>query len=327
MIDYIRLTIFEREEIALLYSQKTSIRSIAKKLMRTASTISREIHRNEKYPGCYRAHYAQVRWKNRRTKQRKNKKLDTNIELRNIVLDLLSKKWSPEQIAHRLKVLYPTNMNMHISPETIYSYLYVTPRGMLRKRMIASLRRKHAFRRKNGKLPIKSSIKDYLSIDERPKEIENRQIPGHWEGDLIIGKLNKSAIGTLVERTTRLTLIVPLLNYMAPVVRKAFEEQFDKLPQELKKSLTYDQGGEMSQHKLFTQNTNVKVYFAHVKSPWERGTNENTNSLIRQYFPRGTDFRKIKTEQIKHVQNELNDRPRKVLNWGTPHEAFSKLLH
>lgn len=324
---YSRLTIAEREEIALLYDQKVSLRIIAQKLSRTPSTISREIHRNEKYPGCYRAHYAQVRWKNRRTKPRKNKKLDTNVALRNIVLDLLLKKWSPEQIANRLKVLYPKNMNMQISHETIYSYLYVKPRGKLKKRLIASLRRKHAFRRKNGRAHQKSSIRDYISIEHRPSEIENRLIPGHWEGDLIIGKLNKSAIGTLVERTTRYTLIVPLLNHMALVVRKSFEDQFKQLPQELKKSLTYDQGGEMCEHKLFTQNTNITVYFTHPKSPWERGTNENTNSLIRQYFPRGTDFNKVKTEQLKHVQNELNDRPRKVLNWATPNEVFSKLLH
>lgn len=324
---YNRLCMTEREEIALMVSNGTSMRTIALKLSRSASTISREIARNQQSPGYYRAYYAERRWEIKRTKNRKNKKLDTNSTLRSIVFSLLEKKWSPEQIARRLKVLYPNNMIMTISHETIYSYLYVRPRGHLKRKLIASLRRHHLFRRKNGKSHQQSAIKDFISIADRPQDVENRFIPGHWEGDLIIGKLNKSAIGTLVERTTRYTLIVPLLNHMAPVVRKAFEEQFEQLPQELKKSLTYDQGGEMCEHKTFTQNTKVIVYFTHPKSPWERGTNENTNSLIRQYFPRGTDFRKITVEKLKYVQNELNDRPRKVLNWATPNEAFSKLLH
>jgi transposase, IS30 family len=324
---YTRLSATEREEIALLINKGVRIRTIALALSRSPSTISREVKRNSQFPGCYRAHYAHRRWQTKKSQQRKNKKLDTNILLRKIVFEMIDLKWSPEQIANRLKSLYPNDMNMHISHETIYSYLYVKPRGHLRKKFIASLRRRHAFRRKNGKPHQKSAIKDFLSIDERPKEIESRIIPGHWEGDLIIGKLNKSAIGTLVERTTRFTLIVPLLNHMSTVVRKAFEEQFRMLPDELKKSLTYDQGGEMCQHKLFTHNTNIVVYFTHPKSPWQRGTNENTNSLIRQYFPRGTDFKKIKVDQLKLVQNEINDRPRKVLNWATPNEAFNKLLH
>ena len=216
---------------------------------------------------------------------------------------------------------------MYISHEAIYSYLYVKPKGKLQKKLIRNLRRSHPYRRKKGRRPVRrSAIQDYISIDVRPNEIENRQIPGHWEGDLIVGARNTSAVGTLVERKTRMTIIVPVLNQKAVVVRKAFEQEFNKLPQHLKQSLTYDQGKEMLEHTIFTQNTSVIVYFTHIKAPWERGTNENTNGLIRQYFPRGTDFRKIKYEKFKQVQNELNDRPRKTLGWKTPHEVFTKLL-
>ena len=171
------------------------------------------------------------------------------------------------------------------------------------------------------------AIQDYLSIEERPKEVADRIIPGHWEGDLIIGRRNASAIGTLVERTTRMTFLVKLENQDAMIVRKAFTEEFRQLPKGLKRTLTYDQGSEMAQHKLFTKDTEITVYFAHPHSPWERGSNENTNALIRQYFPRGTDFSKITENRLKEVQDELNDRPRKTLNWNTPHEKFSELLH
>jgi len=170
------------------------------------------------------------------------------------------------------------------------------------------------------------SIQDYLSIEERPKEVADRIIPGHWEGDLIVGKRNASAIGTLVERTTRMTFLVKLENQDSHIVRKAFAEEFRYLPKGLKRTLTYDQGNEMAQHKIFAKDTEMTVYFAHPHSPWERGTNENTNSLIRQYFPKGTDFSKISKTKLKKVQDELNDRPRKTLKWHTPHEKIYELL-
>jgi IS30 family transposase len=166
-----------------------------------------------------------------------------------------------------------------------------------------------------------------LSIEERPKEVANRSIPGHWEGDILIGGRKKqSALGTLVERTTRTVILVPLKNKKAEEVRKAFAKEVKKLPSQMRLTLTYDQGREMAQHKLFTKETKMKVYFAHPNSPWERGTNENTNGLIRQFFPKGTDFTKVPRKEIKHVQHLLNGRPRKTLDWATPYEAIETLL-
>jgi len=223
--------------------------------------------------------------------------------------------------------LYPDDMIMRVSHETIYSYLYILPRGALKREIVSSLRQHHLHRRKKNKDPQKTgSIADHLSIEECPKEVADRIIPGHWEGDMIVGTRHASAIGTLVERTTRMTFIVKLQNQDAMTVRKAFAEEFRQLPKGLKRTLTYDQGFEMAQHKLFSKETEITVYFAHPSSPWERGTNENTNGLIRQYFPKGTDFSKISKDRLKEVQDELNDRPRKVLGFYTPHEKFSEVL-
>lgn len=257
----------------------------------------------------------------------KTRKLDKSPLLRKIVFSFLVKKWSPEQIAKRLVILYPDDMNMRISHESIYSYLYVLPRGELKKEITLCLRRKHENRYKHKEHRKDSgAIQDYLSIEERPAEVADRIIPGHWEGDLMIGGRHSSAIGTLVERTTRMTFLVKLENKYARSVRKAFAEEFRQLPKGLRKTLTYDQGHEMAEHRLFTKETNIEVYFAHPSSPWERGTNENTNMLLRQYFPKGTDLSKYTEVQLKEVQDELNDRPRKALEWRTPHEKFSELL-
>ena len=219
-------------------------------------------------------------------------------------------------------------MDKHISHETIYSYIYVLPKGKLKSKLISCLRREHKYRRRKGYNRVGcGTIQDYLSIEKRPKEIADRIIPGHWEGDLIIGKRNQSCIGTLVERTTRMTFIVKMNNQDSMTARKAFAREFKNIPKGFKKTLTYDQGQEMAQHKLFTKETDITVYFAHPHSPWERGSNENTNALIRQYFPKGTDFNNIKEKKLKDVQDELNDRPRKTLRWHTPHEKFAEVLH
>lgn len=325
---YHRLIIVEREEISRQIASGQSIRKIGLDLNRSPSTISREIRRSSMIPKYYRAFFGQGRWNQIKRKLRKNRKLTHNSRLRKAVMFYLNKKWSPEQVAKRLLFLYPNDKTMHISHETIYSYIYVLPRGTFKRRLISYLRRGHKHRRrKNKNSQNLGGIQDYLSIEERPKEIADRIIPGHWEGDLIIGRRNASAIGSLVERTTRMTFIVKLNNQDAPTIRKAFAEEFNQLPQGLKKTLTYDQGGEMAQHKLFTRDTQITVYFAHPRAPWERGSNENTNSLIRQYFPQGTDFSKISKNRLKQVQDELNDRPRKTLGWHTPHEKFSDLLH
>ena len=203
----------------------------------------------------------------------------------------------------------------------------IDPRSTLRKQIIKCLRRKHINRRKHNERQKCSPIQDYLSIEERPREVADQIIPGHWEGDLIMGSKNESAIGTLVERTTYMTFIVQLQDKDSASVREAFAREFLKVPEKLKLTLTYDQGQEMAQHKLFTKDTNITVYFAHPHSPWERGINENTNALIRQFFPKRTDFNNVRLNKLKEVQDLLNDRPRKKLNWHTPHEAFSNVLH
>ncbi len=221
-------------------------------------------------------------------------------------------------------------MTMRISHETIYRYLYVLPRGTLRQELIKALRQEHKYRRKQkrGNTEEKrGKIADMLSIEERPREVADRSVPGHWEGDLIVGLHQKSALGTLVERTTRYTLLVPLGRDKSPVaVRKAYARAFRSIPGELKKTLTYDQGKEMLEHRRFTIDTGIQVYFAHPASPWERGTNENTNGLIRQYFPKGTDFSKVSRRRIKRVQRRLNDRPRAVLDYEKPDEVINRLV-
>lgn len=324
MSRYYRLTVNEREEISLGLVQGYSLRCIAATLGRYPSSISREIKRNNPH---YRAIGAQERAERQTHSGRKIRKLEANEPLRQLVIQYLKKRWSPEQIAKRLKMLYPLDMKMTVSHETIYRYLYVLPRGELRRELTRCLRRRHIHRRKKNKVKKQSCpIQDYVSIEKRPIEAANRVVPGHWEGDLLAGHNNKSALGTLVERTSRMTFLIPLKRKDALDVCKAFARQFQNIPPGLKRSLTYDQGQEMAKHKLFTKHTRIKVYFAHPHSPWERGTNENTNSLVRQFFPKGTDFSKITRKEIKAVQVLLNDRPRKTLNFYTPHEVFNQLL-
>lgn len=327
MVKYKRISFLEREEISRQIALGNSLRSIAGILQRSPSSISRETRQygivELKY---YRAVFAQQHSNKTRHNLRKNRKLANNAPLRKFVLSHLTKNWSPEQIAKRLILLYPDDMNMRISHQTIYSYIYVLPRGTLKHQLVVSLRRHHKHRHKRKPSQRGGPITDYLSIEERPKEVADRIIPGHWEGDMLLGSHHDSCIGTLVERTTRMSLLVKLATQSSGAFRRAFSEKFRHLPRGLKRTLTYDQGKEMAQHKLFTKETNITVYFAHPHSPWERGTNENTNGLLRQYFPKGTDFSKISKECLKMVQDELNDRPRKTLGWYTPHEKFAELL-
>jgi len=327
MSRYKRLIHTEREELCYQLALGLSLRRIAKCLNRPPSTLSREFKRTCGDRNSYRALEAQNNAELKAHKSRKKRKLDTNLQLRAFVFKHLNNYWSPEQIANYLKVLYPSDMTMRISHETIYSYAYVLPRGTLKREITSCLRQHHKNRRLQKKRLKPCPIQDYLSIEERPIEVADRIIPGHWEGDLIMGHMNKSAVGTLVERTTRMVFIVKLRKKDAEGVRKAFAEEFKELPEGLKKTLTYDQGQEMAQHKLFTKDTNIQVYFAHPRSPWERGTSENTNSLIRQFFPKGIDFSKVPRKRLKEVQDLLNDRPRKVHGFHTPHEVFSRLLH
>jgi IS30 family transposase len=243
------------------------------------------------------------------------------------VLSRLRKRWSPEQISLSLKKKYPNQKSMQLSHETIYFYIYLHSKKTLKEELIKQLRQTRKTRGSRHTKAVRDvKITDRITIDERPLEVQGREIPGHWEGDLIIGKEHKSAIGTLVERTTRAVILVHLENKEAETVRKAFEEEFKKLPKLMKKSLTYDNGTEMAQHKLFTKNTKVKVYFTHPYSPWERPTNENTNGLLRDYFPKGTDLSIHSKAYLKNIQRELNERPRKVLDVRSPSEVFNEMI-
>ena len=326
---YKHLTIFERETLSQLLLRGGKLTEISKAMGRDKSTLSREISKCRLGYGGYRALTAQALVEQRRHIAKRPKKILNNPLLESEIHKYLRMKWSPEQIASRLRLEYPNQSNMQISHESIYTYLYVLPKGELKKELLSHLRQKQRSRRKRANTHSKrGQLTNMITIDERPKEVEDRIIPGHWEGDLIIGADKSSALGTLVERTTRTTLLVPLKERDARYVRRAFQREVKRLPKQMKLSLTYDRGKEMAEHQLFTKQTKIQVYFAHPNAPWERGTNENTNGLLRQYFPKGkTDFNKLTRKEIKAVQDSLNGRPRKVLDFLTPFEVFDSLLH
>jgi len=330
MTSYHRLTFEEREEISRLLAQKYSFQEIAHCLGRNVSTISNEVNSGGCNRYTYRAGRAHRRAiRNAAKRKRGKKKIILNKKLHEYTNEKLNLKWSPEQIAKTLKREYPNNKDMRIWPETIYSYLYTLSKGQLKQELLKCLRQKRKRRRKRRNLENvaeKRKIEDMLSIEERPKEIEDRIIPGHWEGDLIVGRNRQSYMGTLVERTTRFTILVKLKNKKAKHVREEFAKAIKNIPNYIRLSLTYDQGREMAEHELFTKDTQVIIYFAHPASPWERGTNENTNMLIRQFFPKGTSLNKIPLQEILKVQDLLNSRPRKTLQWYTPYEKFNELL-
>jgi transposase, IS30 family len=325
---YIRLTLEERELIRVGLAGGHTFRQIAQEIGRAASTVWREIIRNRRYDKCYAAHTAQQKAADRARKSHcRVRKLTASPRLHRVVQRLLGRRWAPQQIAQHLKQRYPGEPAMQISHESIYTYIYMLPRGELKAELRSYLRQHHRIRkRRTGERERRGQIPEMISIDERPAEVADRSVPGHWEGDLIMGKDHRSAIGTLVERTTRTVIMVHLKSKDAESVRRAFAKEFKKVPKQLAKSLTYDRGCEMSQHKLFTAETEIQVYFAHPYSPWERGTCENTNGLIRDFFPKGTDFSTVTRKELKRVQKLLNERPRKVLNWRTPAEAFADLF-
>lgn len=373
------LTFAEREEIALLNIQGVGVRAIARALERSPSTISRELRRNAATRGGkleYRAGIAQ--WKAELVARRpKTAKLVTNDRLREYVQDRLSgkierpdgqvvpgpevkfvgrrhgrradrrwaKAWSPEQISNRLRVDFPADESMRISHEAIYQALYIKGRGALERELVACLRTGRALRvpRARTNQRGKKFVTPEVMISKRPSEADDRAIAGHWEGDLIIG-LNRSAIGTLVERTTRFTMLLhlprmeghgegprvkngpPLAGLGAEAVRNAIAASVRSLPRELWRSLSWDQGSEIAQHAQLTVDTGLPIYLCDPQSPWQRGTNENTNGLLRQYFPKGTDLSRHARDDLDAVALALNTRPRKTLGWETPAEALDKLL-
>lgn len=328
-MSYNRLSLLEREELAEGLARQESLRDIAEDLGRSASTLCRELQRNRF--SRYRPAIAERVARKRAEASHCHAKLGQNghLPLHAYILWRLGQYWSPEQISETLKREYPEDARMQISPEAIYRYIYLLPRGEMRKELTRYLRQPKRQRGRRGRTAAgtrEPQIPGMISIEERPKEVADRIIPGHWESDLLMGSLNRSALGTIVERTTRSVLLVPLAQYDAPHVRRSFARKLKSLPERLTLSLTHDQGKEMSEHQALTQATEIQVYFAHPKSPWERGTNENTNGLIRQFFPKGTDFTKVSPERVQEVEDLLNTRPRKVLDWKTPKEEFTELL-
>jgi IS30 family transposase len=373
------LSFSEREEIALFRAQGAGVREIARRLGRSPSTISRELRRNAStrtFRLEYKATIAQ--WHaERRARRPKVARLAINDPLRVYVQERLSGEvrapdgrvlgpegsewkgrnkphrgdrrwvqgWSPEQIARRLPVDFPDDDSMRISHEAIYQALYVQGRGALKRELVACLRSGRALRvpRARARQKAWAHVTPEVMISERPAEAEDRAVPGHWEGDLLIG-LKRSAIGTLVERTTRYTMLVhlpredgygliprtkngpALAGYGAITMKDALSASMTTLPEQLRRSLTWDRGKELSAHAAFTVETDIPVYFANPKSPWQRGTNENTNGLLRQYFPKGTDLSRWSAEEIEAVATTINSRPRKTLDWKTPAEALDEHL-
>lgn len=303
------------------------MRRIAARLGRAPSTISRELSLNRRRYRPYEADQAQ-RWCEARRPRPKPSKLATHPELWNYVRASLKHSWSPQQISQRLHTDYPDREDMRVSPETIYRTLYVQARGTLRVEVAAALRNGRILRRPHTPFGgARAYIPGLVSISERPAEAADRAVPGHWEGDLIVGRSSHSQIGTLVERTTRYVLLVHLPNRKdATTVAEALAAKMSHLPELLKRSLTWDRGTEMTNHLDFTATTDIPVYFCDPHSPWQRGSNENTNGLLRQYFPKSTDLSVHTEAHLDWVATELNGRPRKTLGWQTPAEALSKLL-
>jgi IS30 family transposase len=317
------LSLAEREEISRGLARGVSLRSIAADLGRGASTVSRELRRNGGNEH-YRAATADRRaWD--RALRPKRCKLAMHEPLRRIVAGKLEQNWSPEQIAGWLKRTYPDDEAYRVSHETIYRSLFVQARGVLKKELQAHLRSQRAIRRSRhatAKGDQRGKIVDAVSIRDRPASVEDRAVPGHWEGDLICGSSN-SHIVTLVERHSRYVMLAKIASHDSRTVIGALIEQARRLPDELLKTLTWDRGLEMAEHKRFTMATNVDVYFCDPRSPWQRGSNENTNRLLRQYFPKGTDLSAHSQERLNQVAREMNQRPRKTLDYETPAERFN----
>ena len=320
------LTLSEREEISRSVITGESIRALATRLRRAPSTISREINRNggrEAYRAVQADQHAWVQ-----ARRPKRCKLAENRELADLVASKLQLEWSPEQIAGWLRHTFPSSEEYHVSHETIYRSLYIQARGALRKELLEHLRRTRAMRRSRHhtqKTDNHGRIKDAVSISERPASAQDRAVPGHWQGDLLFGSHN-SQIATLVERQTRYVMLVKVAGKDTQTVNDALIQHAIKLPQELYKSLTWDRGKELADHKRFKLATDIQVYFCDPQNPWQRGSNENTNGLLRQYFPKGLDLSDYSQGQLDAVANRLNARPRKTLDYDSPAQRFERCV-
>jgi IS30 family transposase len=321
----LRLSLGEREEISRGLMAAESLRMIAARLGRSASTVSRDVAANGGRRR-YRAWWADERAR-RQAQRPKSAKLVHCRRLRQEVERRLAQRWSPQQIAARLAVDYPDDSEMRVSHETIYQSLFVQARGALRKELTRYLRTGRVRRQPRRRTNPGGELRDMVLVSARPPEVADRAVPGHWEGDLIIGKKGESAIGTLVERQTRYVLLLDLQDgRLAPQVRAALARKILELPAQLRRSLTWDRGKEMAEHVQFTVDTGVQVYFCDPHSPWQRGSNENVNGLLRQYFPKGTDLSVHDEARLDAVAAELNARPRQTLSWLSPSEAFARVV-
>lgn len=319
------LSLQERMDIKIGLEKDLSLRCIARQMSRQPSTISREVAANGG-----RQRYAPISAHRRaelRARRPKATKLASNPQLLERVSTDLKELWSPQQIASRLAAEFGDDVTMRISHETIYKSLYVQGRGELRRELARCLRTGRARRVPQGRLSSRTRIPGMIMISERPAEAQDRAVPGHWEGDLLMGKQGKSAIGTLVERSTRFVMLFPLKDgKTAEHVREAMTATIEQLPEALRRTLTWDQGREMAEHARFTVDTGVPVYFCDPHSPWQRGSNENTNGLLRQYFPKGLDLSTVSDAEIQRAADSLNGRPRETLGWLKPAEKLAELL-
>jgi transposase, IS30 family len=320
----VRLSLDERIEIRVGLELGWSASAIARSLRRAPSTVCRELNANGGRDG-YRP-VAAHRRAARAAKRPKPTKLASNAGLCQRVIADLQQLWSPFQIRTRLRNEFPDRPEMWVSHETIYKSIYIQGRGELRRELARCLRSGRAPRRPQGRIERRGRIPNMVNISDRPAEVEDRAVPGHWEGDLLMGKNNKSAIATLVERSTRYVLLARIADQRAETVRQALIERVQTLPAHLWRSLTWDQGKEMVQHQLFSIDTGIEVYFCDPHSPWQRGSNENTNGLLRQYFPKGTSLRNVTQDELDRVAVQLNGRPRQTLDWQTPAERLTQLV-
>ena len=326
-MSYTELSVEERATIQVGQYQDLSQREIARMLGRSPSTINRELRRNRSLNGGYVAHVAQAHTRERRTVCRPARKLVMGNERFELVLYLLRERFSPEQIAGKLRVMKINFEEAYVCRETIYKAIYAMPVGELRKELVQCLRQGKSTRRpRAGGVDRRGQIPDMVSIHLRPPEVEDRLMPGHWEGDLIKGKNNASAVGTLVERSSGYLMLVKMNDATATSAVEGFSAALNGMPLAARKSMTYDQGKEMAKHAELTQKTGIAVYFADPHSPWQRGTNENTNGLVRQFLPKGTDLSKHTQEELDKFAYLLNIRPRKRFNWLCPIEVFTQLM-
>jgi IS30 family transposase len=317
----------DRMTMASMHQQGASMRAMARVLGRSTSTISREFGRNTLPQLGYASHTAQLSCQGRRVAARPARKLDMQGVAWSVVVTLLDWKWSPQEIAGTLKRVFPNEPERHVSHETIYTAIYAQPRGELRRQLIACLRRGRSTRmpRTRGD-DRRGQIPDMVSIHVRPPEVQDRVMPGHWEGEFIKGAGNKSAVGVLVERTSRLVLLAKMEDATAASALAGFSAKLNSIIEPMRQSLTYDQGKELSRHKELTAQTGVKVYFCDPHSPWQRGTCENTNGLLRQYMPKGTDLSLFSQDELDAIADSMNGRPRATHAWHTPLEVFARTL-